>query len=224
MRDFLAVKYLSLLIVIYISQFSSFSYAESHDLKDYLQMHIKEKFHWSIVEITELSYTEEMDAQPQRIFFEELPPNKTSGFLELKNGKKIKLSFYVKAYDWVVMSNKAKKKGDYLDMTDVYPVLLDVSKIPNGAINKVEDVVGRQLNRSISANYPITASLLYEQKVVKKGQLVFLVIESPYFIIRTTGELKNTTSVGDKAKVINLSSKKVITGKLVNENTVKVEF
>jgi flagella basal body P-ring formation protein FlgA len=66
--------------------------------------------------------------------------------------------------------------------------------------------------------------MVSDTAVVKRGHKVTLVIESPSFIITTLGEIKENSSVGSHVKVLNLASKKIISGTLTDENTVKVEF
>lgn len=198
--------------------------ADNFDLKGIIKSHIKKNFPWAEVEIIELTAKGEVDALPEKILFHQPPPGKTILSIELINGKKIHATALIKAYDWVVVSSKSMRKGDHLELTDVYLTLMDVTKIPRGAINRIDSIIGKQLSRPVNANSPILDTLLHEQRFVKKGQMVLLVFESPHFTIRTTGEIKSNTYIGSKAKVMNLASKKVISGVLIDENTVKVEF
>ena len=199
-------------------------FAESYDLTNMLKTYIKKNYPWAEIEITELSVSEPISAIPARILIEKPPPGKTSFLLQLENGKKIQASANVKAYDWIVITSKALRKGHHLEHTDVYSTLLDITKIPRGAITKLENAVGKQLERSVNANMPLIDVMVKDRTLVKKGQTVFLIVESPKFTIRTTGEIRANAYVGSQAKVINPASKKIISGVLIDENTVKVEF
>jgi len=198
--------------------------AGSFDLNSILKTYLKKNFPWAEIEVSDLKESEELSDLPERILIQQGPPGKTVFLLELRNGKKVNAAANVKAYDWIVLSSKALRKGHYLQHTDVYSTLVDITKIPRGAISRVDHVVGKQLTRSINGNLPVVDIMVREQMLVKKGQIVFLVVESPSFTIRTTGEIRRNTYVGSHAKVINLASKKVISGVLVDENTVKVEL
>ncbi len=215
---------MTLIIYGILFLFTNNCFAETYDLNGIMKSYIKKNFPWAEIEISDLSANSEINELPKRILFQKPPPGKTAFSVELQDGKRINATAHVKAYEWVVMSSKSMRKGDYLELTDVYLTLFDVTKIPRGAINKINDAVGKQLSRPVNANTPIVDASLQEKRVVRKGQMVFVVIESPHFIIRTTGEIKNNAYVGGKAKVMNLSSKKVISGVLVDESTVKVEF
>jgi len=71
---------------------------------------------------------------------------------------------------------------------------------------------------------PIVDSMVSDKTLVKRGQRVVLVVESPDFNITAVGEIKENAYVGSYVKAMNLTSKKVITGLLIDENTVEVEF
>jgi flagella basal body P-ring formation protein FlgA len=47
-------------------------------------------------------------------------------------------------------------------------------------------------------------------------------VESGNFKITAPGEIKANSSVGRAVKAVNLASKKIVTGLLIDENTVKV--
>ncbi len=213
----------SVFIALILSS-ANYCFADVYDLKNILKSYLKKNFPWAEIEISELSINALISEIPEKILIHQPPPGKTVFLLEFKNGNKINVTANVKAYEWIVMSSKAIRKGDYIQRPDIYLTLIDINKIPMGVINNIDRAVGKQINRSIIANMPITDIMLNEQKLVKKGQLVFIVVESPNFTIRTTGEIKANSYVGGRTKVINLASKKVITGVVIDENTVKVEF
>ncbi len=203
---------------------SSYCFAVSYDMQSILKTYIKKNFPWAEIEISELSVSEPIFAMPERILIEKGPPGKTVFILHFENGKKVNATAYIKAYDWIVMSSKAMRKGHHLLQTDIFSTLMDITKIPRGAINRIDNAAGMQLTRSVNANVPLVDIMVKDRTVVKKGQMVFLVIESPKFTIRTTGEIRANAFVGSQAKVINLASKRVISGVLIDENTVKIEF
>jgi flagella basal body P-ring formation protein FlgA len=190
-----------------------------------LKAHVKETYPWAEIEIDDLLLSNKLpDEQPLKIATEKGPPGKTVFTMEFKNGKKIIATANIKAFDWVVMSIRGFRKGYYLQKNDVFAKLMDVTRIPKGAIRNTEQVIGKPLTRSIVANAPVVDTMVSDTAVVKRGHKVTLVIESPSFIITTLGEIKENSSVGSHVKVLNLASKKIISGTLTDENTVKVEF
>ena len=190
-----------------------------------LKADLKENYPWADMEIDDLLVSDKLpDEQPSKIVVEKGPPGKTVFTMEFRNGVKITATGSVKAFDWVVMSARAFRKGHNLQRDDVFPKLMDITRIPKGAIRSAEQMIGKPLTRSIVANVPLVDTMIAVMPVVKKGRKVMLVIESPSFIITALGEIKENSSVGSRVKAVNLASKKIISGLLLNENTVKVEF
>jgi flagella basal body P-ring formation protein FlgA len=190
-----------------------------------LKAHLKENYPWADMEIDDLMISDKLpDGQPSNIVVEKGPPGKTVFTMEFSSGRKITATGSVKAFDWIVMSARAFRKGHNLQRDDVFSKLMDITRIPKGAIRNAEQMIGKPLTRSIVANVPLVDTMIAVVPVVKKGRKVTLVIESPSFIITALGEIKENSSVGSRVKAANLASKKIISGLLFDENTVKVEF
>lgn len=201
------------------------SQSSAQDIEDVLKQYLKNNYPWAEIEINDLSVNTNIpDEDPERILIEKGPPGRTVFLLEFKGNKKIAVSCNVKVFDWVVMSRKSQRKDYILQKEDVYITLMDAARIPKGSFNSAGDVIGKPLARSIVANMPIIDNMIVEMPAAKKGQKVVLLIESAGFNITATGEMKESGRVGDYVRVINSTSKKVITGMLIDENTVKVEF
>ena len=204
---------------------SSFATALSWNPDAVLKAHLKETYPWAEIEIDDLLISDTLpDEQPLKVLVEKGPPGKTLFTMEFGNGKKITATGNVKAFDWIVMSGRAFRKGYCLQRDDVFTKLMDVTRIPKGVIRNTEQVVGKPLARSIVANVPFVDTMVSDTSAVKRGHKVTLVIESPSFIITTLGEIKENSSVGNLVKAVNPASKRVISGLLMDENTVKVEF
>jgi flagella basal body P-ring formation protein FlgA len=199
--------------------------ASSQNIEDSLKAFIVENYPWAEVSINDLALSGNApETKPERVLIEKGLPGKTVFSMEFREGIKITAVANVKAFDRVVQSRGAFRKGRLLKADDIYLSLMDVTKIPKGAIRSVEEAEGKVLSRSVIANMPFTGSMLEEALNVKRGHRVVLLVESPAFGLSTLGELKENSRIGNYVKVLNLTSKKVVTGKLVDENTVKVEF
>ncbi len=199
--------------------------ALSWNLETILKTYMKDNYPWAEIEMQNLMVTGKLpDEPPVRIDVEKGLPGKTVFAMEFRDGLELTASANVKAFDWIVMSGRAFRKGYNFKKDDVYVRLMDVTRIPKGAIKSPEQVIGKTLTRSIISNTPLVDNMVSDVPVVKRGRRVILFVESPSFIITTAGELKENGYVGSQIKVKNLASKKVISGLLMDENTVKVEF
>lgn len=195
------------------------------DIEEALKMHLRRHYPWAEIEIDALQLNGQVPEElPVKIIVEKGLPGRTIFSLEFGNGKKITAAANVRAYDQVVISRRALRKGYAIKDEDVYTTLMDIRQIPGGAIKDIEEVAGRQLNRSIAANLPVTDNMADEKSLLKKGQRVALLVEAPGLSITARGEMKEDGHIGSYVKAVNLTSKKVVTGMLLDEHTVRVEF
>lgn len=197
----------------------------SNNIEDALRSYLKGRYPWSEIEIRNLAISGEIpEGVIKDIYVDKRPPGRIVFTVQYSNGKKILVTANVKAFDWVVMSRRPQGKGYLLKEDDLFRSLMDVTKIPRGAIKEIDEARGMSLRRSIIANSPLTQEMLAEGNIVKKGSRVLIVAESPAFTITATGELRENGYVGSLVRAINLSSRKTVRGILINENTLKVEF
>lgn len=190
-------------------------------LKDFLL----ENYPWTDMEIYNLTLNKDMpDENPEKINIIKPPPGKSIFVFEFRGDKKVEVTANVKIFEQVVMSRRSLPKGYTVQEKDVYVVQMDATKLPQGYISDRDFVIGKRLSRSILANKPIVESMINDSVVVKKGQRVLVVAQSPNLRITTVGEILENASVGSYVKVMNTSTRKVIRGILVEEGLVRVEF
>lgn len=190
-------------------------------LKDFLL----ENYPWTDMEIYNLTLNKDMpDENPEKINIIKPPPGKSIFVFEFRGDKKVEVTANVKIFEQVVMSRRSLPKGYTVQEKDVYVVQMDATKLPQGYISDRDFVIGKRLSRSILANRPIVESMINDSVVVKKGQRVLVVAQSPNLRITTVGEILENASVGSYVKVMNTSTRKVIRGILVEEGLVRVEF
>ena len=191
--------------------------------EDLLKKYLKENYPWAEVQMDDVVWNGIMpENPPERIMVEKRLPGKALFLLEFEGGKKITAAATIKAFDRIVVSRGAFKKGYCLRKDDVYLTLMDVQRIPDGTVKDIDQVVGKPLTRSVIANMQLTSGMVSETPIVKRGQKVTLLVESENFKITAPGEIKANSSVGRAVKAVNLASKKIVTGLLIDENTVKV--
>jgi flagella basal body P-ring formation protein FlgA len=199
--------------------------AETPNMEEILKRYIREHYPWPEVEISDLTVSSEIpDRYPTKIIIEKGLPGKTVFSLEFEDFRKLTATATVRAFDSIVVSRRAFRKGRTLQDDDVYTTLMDVRRIPAGAVKNIGQAAGKPLTRSIVANMPIVSGMLSETPLVKRGTRVTLLVEAQGFTITTTGETKENSSVGRTVKAANVASKRTVTGMLIDENTVRVEL
>lgn len=186
---------------------------------------IREQYPWHDVKVSDVRLSAKTpDGPPISVTIDKAPPGRAAFTLAFADGRRISATALVKAFDPVVMSRSSLGKGHVLARDDVYTTVMETGRIPRGSVRNEDEIISRPLSRSIIPNMPITDAMVSQSPVVKRGRRVVLQVGNEHFSIRTAGEMKHDAAVGDYVKVLNLVSKKIVTGFLVSENMVRVEY
>lgn len=190
-----------------------------------LRSFILDRRPWSDVEIRNLSLDEEPPSgAPRRIVVRQGLPGRTVFEMEYAPGRIVTASADVLAYGDIVVTARPLLRNRVLTEDDVCIARREIGRIPPGAARETDAVVGKVLTRSVGANLPVVSRYLAGSTLVKRGRRVTLLVQSGGLRIATLGETRENAYVEDVVKAVNLSSKKTVTGILVDENTVRVDF
>ena len=210
-------------LVLLLSVFISLSAAELN-IDDLIINHLSENYPWENIEIGNVRVMGELgDGEPDRIEVEKGPIGKAV-FAFYDSGKRVLVKANIKAYDWIVKSRRPFSKGHVIEEDDLYVEKIEINKMPRSAVNNPEIIIGKSLKRSIIANIPVVENMVEKYQVIKRGQIVKLIIGNKGFSISVSGKTKEKGYVGKPVRAVNLSSNKVVTGVLIDEGTVKVKL
>jgi flagella basal body P-ring formation protein FlgA len=124
----------------------------------------------------------------------------------------------------VVMTRKPLGRHKPITEDDIELQTVDLSDLPRDVIVDPEAVLGKRTRRAIGAQTPLRADLIELPPLVKRGDLVTIIAESNGLKITTLGQVKKKGRLGERIPVINMDSKKILYARVIDENTVKVDF
>jgi len=128
----------------------------------------------------------------------------------------------IKVFDDVVITAVPLAYHEMIDDKDVRVARRDISSLSSKPFTQVDDVVGRQIVRSIEANEVLTQKLLEQPTLIKRGSSITLVYESGSLRVETAGTAEEGGKAGDFIQVKNSSSGKVLRGVVLNARSVRV--
>jgi flagella basal body P-ring formation protein FlgA len=111
-----------------------------------------------------------------------------------------------------------------IEESDVEVRSVDVSGLPSDYIADPETVIGKRTRRLLDANTVLRPDLVESQPIVKRGDRVRIIVESAGMRITAVGEVKQTGCLGERVPVANLDTNKVIQARVVDAQTVKIDF
>jgi flagellar basal body P-ring formation protein FlgA len=138
--------------------------------------------------------------------------------------KRIRISAWVDIYGDVVVVKHYLKRQQAIQEDDVQVVRKNFSLLPQDVVTDVKEVLGKRTTLAVNNLEVLRLNMLEVPPLVKKGDRVIILFENDLFKITALGEVKEGGRKGDKVKLVNLSSKKEVCGRVMDANTVQVDF
>jgi flagellar basal body P-ring formation protein FlgA len=142
------------------------------------------------------------------------------------NGKELRrmtVNALVDLYQKVVVAERYLKRHQEIQSEDLRVMPLNIQQLPADAVTNPQEVLGKRLIVNLNGREPIRSSLLEIPPLVKKGDVVTIIVERNSLRISCLGEIKEAGRKGDRVKLVNLGSKKELFGRVVDAGTVQVD-
>jgi len=115
-------------------------------------------------------------------------------------------------------------RGKPLDPADVDVETRNLADLPAGTLRRLEEVFGQRATRNLYPGTVLRADMVEVPPLVKRGDTVLIVAETKGLKITAVGEVKAAAGRGDRVQVLNLDSRKRIYARVLDKNTVEVDF
>jgi flagella basal body P-ring formation protein FlgA len=124
----------------------------------------------------------------------------------------------------VVVTKRPLGRFKRIEPDDIHLREMDLADLPSNIITSVEEAVGKRTKRTLDAGIVLRSDLIEFPPLVRRGDVVTIIAETDGLRITTRGKIKERGCRGEKIKVVNINSKKVIYARILDSNTVKVDF
>jgi flagella basal body P-ring formation protein FlgA len=131
---------------------------------------------------------------------------------------------YIEVFRDVVTVVRALAKHEVITENDVRLTQVKLSQPLPQVVPRVADVVGKRAKRPLHPNAMLRTYEVEAQPVVRKGDIVLLVVESAQLKVTTLGEALEPGEEGATIRVRNTSSKREVHAIVVDSKTVRVPF
>lgn len=128
----------------------------------------------------------------------------------------------VQVFENVVVTSQPLAHYESVTLDKVRLERRNLGDLPLQPLTSLDALAGRQASRPIEVNRVITASMVELPRVVRRGSVVTLVYESRGLYVETPGRATEPGRVGDRIRVENPSSGKMLEGQILDDRRVKV--
>jgi len=121
----------------------------------------------------------------------------------------------------IVKLSRSLRRGEVITLDDLVLVSRPDHRLV-GYFEKLDDVIGRKTNRSLSVNQAVRNRHLEMDWAVEKDQTVTIETQIGGVTVASSGLALDNAQMGDLLKVLNQSSKVIVEGRVVSEKKVKI--
>ncbi|WP_196593104.1 flagellar basal body P-ring formation chaperone FlgA [Pectinatus sottacetonis] len=127
-------------------------------------------------------------------------------------------------YDNVVVASKPLRANEILTAADLHIEKKEIGAINTDYLTKISDVTGKMSRYPLRPGDILKARLLVMPDIIKRGAPVKIIVKTKGLFVKASGIALMDGSKGEYIRVKNLSTGKIISGKVVDAQTVNVEI
>jgi len=128
----------------------------------------------------------------------------------------------INVYEHVIASARPLAKGQVITSQAIKTIKLRTSHKNVAYYKNPKYVVGMVASRNMGPGKVITPRLIQAPTLVKRGEAVILLAETPHLTVRMKGKAMQDGAMGELIKVRNISSNRVIEGTVAKTGVVEV--
>ncbi|MFH1076561.1 MAG: flagellar basal body P-ring formation chaperone FlgA [Pseudomonadota bacterium] len=141
-----------------------------------------------------------------------------------KQARRVNISGWVHQYKVVAHASGNLKKGAVISAADVRLIRKDISKLPSNVIVDSDNVIGKKMRQSVRAGDYLRLNMVENAAMVGKGDKVAIIAESGLLKVTAMGRSLDNGCKGDLVRVENISSRKMVSGRVTGPSTVAAQF
>ena len=124
----------------------------------------------------------------------------------------------------VPVLSRSMKSGDVITDSDIRFEELEEVKLQGDVLLDETQILGQEIRRSQTEGSYFLARDIVTPRMVKRGDIVTLKLETPFMQITTKGRALQDGAEGALVRVTNINSKKVVEGTVMQEGVVQVNI
>jgi flagellar basal body P-ring formation protein FlgA len=138
--------------------------------------------------------------------------------------KRIVINSRVMVSQKVVKTNRQIKKGELFTTNNIHIETIKTERLLENTIKNIKDALGYEAVNYLPNGRPLLRRSMKKPALGNKGDKILILAQKGGMKITTPGILKEDGYEDAMVQVLNIESKKIIYGRLVDSNTVKVNF
>jgi flagella basal body P-ring formation protein FlgA len=124
----------------------------------------------------------------------------------------------------IVTTARPLARHEIITAEDLRLTRVSLARLPRRVLMAPKDVIGKRTKRPLQAHAMIHAYEVETLPLLRKGDAVLILVESPLLKVSTMGEALEHGRRGETIRVRNVSSQRQVRAVVVDNKTVRVPF
>jgi len=124
----------------------------------------------------------------------------------------------------VIVTTETVSRGDYLKSTQLKLERRSLNFLHNGYLKSIKQAVGQQLKTTLAKGIVISPNQLKRPYDIKRGQNVNILAKSGLISVRIKGKALANARIGDRIRVKNISTNKIVEGTVGYNSSVEISL
>jgi flagella basal body P-ring formation protein FlgA len=124
----------------------------------------------------------------------------------------------------VVVMRQPVERGAVLRAEDLRIEERRLDELPGAVVADIDEVVGKQARVALAAGRALTNQALANASLIRRGDVVRVVVEHDRLRLSASGEALDDGGVGERVRVVNAGSGRELTGRVIDHGTVLVAY
>lgn len=137
---------------------------------------------------------------------------------------KTRVNARVDIYTDVIAAAHYLSKHHEIQAKDVQWANRSLLLLPHDFLSEMKEVIGKRATIALNRGEVLRTGIIEEPPLVRRGDRVMLLVENGRVKITAAGEAREEGRKGERIKLVNLLSRKEVSGRVLDEHTVQVEF
>ena len=122
----------------------------------------------------------------------------------------------------IPVTTRTIAKGGVIAEDDIAWIEVRSGDVQRRTATDLEQIVGQEAKRQIRPDSPIRSNDLWPPRLVRKGRLVTLTVQTRYMLLQTNGQAVEDGALGDVVRVLNLKSRKTVRGIISGDGEIEI--
>ncbi|GEM_PF-1572883 len=131
---------------------------------------------------------------------------------------------YVRRTERIIVPIRDLRRGAILSPSDFTYVDRDANRLPRDVVRDSAEVIGLRAKRSLRKDAAFRSSQVEGVPLVERGDRVQIVLQAGALLISASGKAQESGALGEWIRVVNLDSKRELSGRVDAEGRVHVAF